>query len=75
MVLSCLYGVKLVFHLKKIGSRFCTVLCLCGGNLVCFFVRIRNKQRRKEKKEEKKHKNVGKHVVFQAFICSLLVWR
>ena len=34
VVLSCLYGVKLVFHLKKkIGSKFCTVLCLRGGNL------------------------------------------
>ena len=65
-VSSCLYGVKLVFHLKKIGSRFCTVLCLCGANLVCFFVRIRNKQRRKGKKEEKKHNNVGKLLVFHA---------
>ena len=36
MVLSCLYGVKLVFHLKKNkGSKFGTVLCLCGGNLAC----------------------------------------
>ena len=37
MVLSCLHGVKLVLHLKKKnkGSKFGTVLCLCGGNLGC----------------------------------------
>ena len=43
---------------------FCAVLCLCGGNLVCFFKNNTHKQRRKGNKEEKK--NVGKHVVFHA---------
>ena len=50
MVLSCLYGVKLVFQKKK-GSKFCSVLCLCGGNLVSLI-----SKKKRDKKETKKER-------------------
>ena len=76
MVLSCLYGVKLVFHLKKKKRQqvlYCSMLVLCGGNLVCLISEKKKKKNKKETKKDRKKektktkkKHVGKHVVFHA---------
>ena len=48
MVLSCLYGVKLVFHLKKKAASFVLFYACVAVTLCDFQKRIGKKQRRKK---------------------------
>ena len=65
MVLSCLHGVKLVFHLKKTKAARLVLFYACVAVTLCVsFPKKSTKETKKERKKEKK--NLRKHVVFHA---------
>ena len=44
---------------KKKGSRFCSVLCLCGGNFVSLISKKKKKNQKETKKERQKEKKTS----------------
>ena len=55
MVLSCLYGVKLVFHLKKKkGASFVLFYACVAVTLCVLFPKKNKKVTKKKRKKEKK---------------------